>query len=392
MRAGVQAQSASCFNIPMKLTPEKNLVLLLSQPFPSEKALHAVADLYTKTGGKIDLAEIDSLLSLFQTAPLFYRNIRETAWSCSEMLERYKRAYFAGLSIAEAQIRETLSVVAVLGNEQIKAIPLKGPIGAELLFGDPALYRSSDIDLLVRPKDIEKALVVLAALGYQRTTSIDLRDEMTGSYHITVSKDAFHIELHWNLVMRYFSADPGFWWGDMKEIEYRGQRILQLSYEKLLLYLAFRLFSKGFVPLRYFMLPLGLISGQDAAFDWDKFMIYARELKMQRLANFTANLLHDIFCTEIPEAARRSRSIGYGILKNKVMEGLSAPRINTHLRMVMFLILLDTPADIFSVLLRRIFPTSAEIRLRYTIPRSSLMLLPYYLLNPFLMLLKKIKR
>ncbi len=259
----------------MSLSSEERLVLLLSQPFPSEKTLHAASDLFTETDGRIYLAEIDRLLHLYQTAPLFYRNVRETAWSCREMLERYKHIYLAGLSIAEVQIRETLAVVAGLGNEEIRTIPLKGPIAAELLFGDPALYRSSDIDLLVRPKNIEKALVVLAALGFKKTSSIDLKDEMTGSYHITVSKGAFHIELHWNLVMRYFSADPGYWWGDAEEIEYRGQRILQLSHEKLLLYLSFRLFSKGFLPLRYFMLPLGLISGQDVAFDWDKFMTYA---------------------------------------------------------------------------------------------------------------------
>ncbi len=113
---------------------------------------------------------------------------------------------------------------------------------------------------------------------------------------------------------------------------------------------------------------------------------------MQRLANFTANLLRDIFPAEIPEAARRSRSVGYDVLNNKVMTGLSEPRINTHLRMVMFLILLDSPVDIFRVLLRRIFPTSAEIRLRYNLPHGSLKILPYYLFNPFLMILRKTRQ
>ena len=58
----------------------------------------------------------------------------------------------------------------------------------------------------------------------------------------------------------------------------------------------------------------------------------------------------------------------------------------------MFLTLLDSPFDIFKVILRRIFPTPAEVRLRYNIPRGSLKILPYYLLNPFIMLFKKTTR
>jgi hypothetical protein len=60
--------------------------------------------------------------------------------------------------------------------------------------------------------------------------------------------------------------------------------------------------------------------------------------------------------------------------------------------MAVLLVLLDSPFDIFKVLLRRLFPTPAEIRLRYNIPRGSLRILPYYFLNPFLMLFKKAAR
>lgn len=376
----------------MKSSLEENLVLLLSQPFPSERAMHVVADLITKTGGTIDLTEIDRLLNVCQTAPLFYHNAGKTAWNSNEMLEKHKRVYLAGISFAEARVSETLALLSELGNEGIEAIPLKGPIGADLLIGDPGLYWSSDIDLLVRPEDMEKALALLSAQGYSRTSSIDLKDEMTGSYHITISKSFFYIELHWNLVMRYFSAAPGYWWKDVKKLDYRGQRILQLSHEKLLLYLVYRLFSRGFLPLRYCILALGIVSGQDVAFDWDKFMRYARELKMERLANFTANLLHDIFLAEIPESVQRSRMVGYDILKNRVMAGFFKPLGNSHLRMVMLLLLLESPIDMLRVLLRRLFPAPAEIRLRYNIPRRSLKAIPYYLLNPLLMLFKKAKR
>jgi hypothetical protein len=376
----------------MKLTPEENLVLLLSQPFPSEKALHAVAGLFKKTGGEVDQAEIDRLLALCQTGALFYRNIRHTAWNRGDRQEQYKFTYAAHLSVAESQLRETQAILEALKNNGIEAIQLKGPIAAEILLGDPGLYWSADIDLLVRPEDVEKALSLLAGQGYQKTSSRDVRDEMAGSYHITVSKGTYHIELHWNLVMRYFTADPGYWWEDVREIDYRGKKILQLSHERFLLYLVFRLFARGFLPLKNFVFPLALVSGQDIGLDWDKCMRYARELKMERLARFSFSLMHDAFFIDIPAPVLGQRVAGYGLLKHTVLEGLFEPRINTHLRMVMFLLLLASPFDILKVLLRRVFPSPAEVRLRYNIPAGSLKLLPYYLLNPLLMLFRKTPR
>jgi len=68
------------------------------------------------------------------------------------------------------------------------------------------------------------------------------------------------------------------------------------------------------------------------------------------------------------------------------------PRTNTHLRMIMFLTLLNTPVDIIRVLLRRLFPTLDEIRLRYNLSSGSLKFLPYYLFNPLIMLFKKTRR
>jgi len=63
-----------------------------------------------------------------------------------------------------------------------------------------------------------------------------------------------------------------------------------------------------------------------------------------------------------------------------------------YLRRIGYLYMLDSPAAIAKQVLKSIFPSAAAIRLRYNIPRGSLNILPYYLLNPFIMLFKKTKR
>ncbi|MBI5633947.1 MAG: nucleotidyltransferase family protein [Nitrospirae bacterium] len=376
----------------MQLLIEEHIVLLLSQPMPSDSVMQNVRTLLSGSSGPIDYVRLFQIANLNQVTPLLYKNLSAFQMVPQGVMQKLRTHYVANIQRNTAHLDETLHIIDILRRAGISSIPLKGSFAAETLLGDIGLYPTSDIDLLVQRDDLKKARESLIATGYEISREISEQDQLSDTNHLRFHRNKTVLELHWNLVIRYFRADPDYWWEDAKEIEYRGHRIFQLSHEKLLLYLVFRLFSKGFLPLRFFMLPLGIVSGRNMAFDWDKFMRYAGELKMERLANFAINLLQDIFFAEIPEAVQRSRMPGYELIKDRVMAGLFKSRVNTRLRMVMFLLLLDSPVDTFRVLLRRIFPPLAEVRLRYNLPRGSLKVLPYYLLNPFLMLFKKTKR
>ncbi len=376
----------------MKLSPEERIVLLLLQPFPSALVMQEVQTLLSNISRPVNYDRLIQLANMNQVTPLLYKNLSTIQIVPRAIIQLLQTHYIMTIQRNAAHLKETLQLINILSRAGISSIPLKGSFAAETLLGDMGLYPTSDLDLLVRWGDLKKARDILITNGYEISSVISEQDQLAGSYHLYFHKEATVLELHWNLVMRYFSVDPDYWWKDLTTTEYQGQKILQLSQERYLLYLVFRLFSHGFLPLRFFMLPLGIVSRQANAFDWDKFMQYARELKMGRLANFTANIFHDIFSVEIPEPVERSRMIGYDVLKNKVMAGVFNPPINSRLRMLMLLVLLDSPLNILRVLLRRLFPHPAEIRLRYNLPHGSLKLLPYYLFNPLIMLFKSIKR
>ncbi|MBI5074986.1 MAG: nucleotidyltransferase family protein [Nitrospirae bacterium] len=376
----------------MKLSPEERIVLLLSQPMPSDMVMQEVQTLLSDTARPLDYNRLIQQANLNQVTPLLYKNLSTFQIVPHEVMQRLMTHYIMNIQRNADHLEKTLQLIDILRRAGINSIPLKGSFAAETLLGDMGLYPTSDLDLFVQWDDLHVAQKTLIAAGYDLSKGIGEQDQLTASYHLRFYRDNTVLELHWNLVKRYFSADPDYWWEDLKEIEYREQKFFQLSNEKHLLYLISRLFSHGFLPLRFFMLPLIVISRQDVAFDWGTFMRSARALKMERLANFTINLLHDIFFIQIPEAFQCNRMLGYAILKDKVITGFFKPPVNSRLRMVMFLILLESPVDIFRILLRRIFPSSAEIRLRYNLPQSSLRTLPYYILNPFIMLFKKTKR
>jgi len=64
------------------------------------------------------------------------------------------------------QLRVAVGALAASG---IEVIPVKGPALAAIAYGDPARRGvSADLDLVVRPRDAERALAALTVFGYRR--------------------------------------------------------------------------------------------------------------------------------------------------------------------------------------------------------------------------------
>jgi len=373
----------------MKLSPEARIVLLLAQPLPSPSVMQEVQALLTDSLRPADYDRLLQLASDNRVTPFLYKHLAPLQIVPPEAMERLKKHYIVTIQRNAAHLEETLQIVDILSAAGIRSIPLKGSFAAETLIGDMGLYPTSDIDLLVHWDDLKKGQESLIAAGFGLSESISEQDQLLGSYHLYFHKDTTMLELHWNLVRRYFKAASAYWWEDSEETTFRGLTIPCLSNEKYLLYLIFRLFCKAFMPLHHMVLMPALL-GQK--FDSEKFMASASHLRMKRLALFTLKLMHDSFGIDVPGPVTQNRMIGYDYLRRFVIRGLFTPDVKPHRRMAVLLLLLDSPFDIFNVLLRRLFPTPAEIRLRYNIPAGSLKLLPYYLFNPLLMLFRKSPR
>ena len=90
----------------------------------------------------------------------------------------------------------TLRVAAALETAGIANVPLKGPLLARALHGDPGMRFSRDIDVLVGRQDLQRAAAALEPLGWRR-------DGGAGEpvLHLTLTHDAGlpEVELHWRL-------------------------------------------------------------------------------------------------------------------------------------------------------------------------------------------------
>lgn len=361
------------------LTKEERLVLLLSRPVLSSKEIDTCRGMIRDgVDWNIFLRKCD----IARTSPIVYRNIKSL--DVPEDTEDKLRLRYLGSLRHNLLLKDELKrIISSLNKKGIEAVPLKGPIASEQIFGDIALYTGSDMDLLVRPSDIEGAKRVLREMGYSQIGGLTEEDYRRVSYHLPpYGKKGFYVELHWNLTMRYFHSSSDFWWDEVGEIEYDEERFLSLSPERYILYAIFRLFSHAFYPLKFHVLLAGLIDFYSDRMDWDALSSMAKEIGMERLLGFTLSMMRDFFDIDIPV-----RFKGDGILMNRIkdmiLKGLFDEEPVLTRRMIIYSYLQESLKGYLSLLMRRLFPSQAEIRSRYGIKPGSKRLIFYYLMNPF---------
>jgi hypothetical protein len=102
--------------------------------------------------------------------------------------------------------RETLQVLRALEEDGIPAIPLKGVVFADKYFGGWQVRGTSDIDLLIRPEDRERAANCVRELGFRKEDRYH-----SLHYHAEYAKElpgigrSVAVELHWNLLRKHTS-------------------------------------------------------------------------------------------------------------------------------------------------------------------------------------------
>jgi hypothetical protein len=144
-------------------------------------------------------------------------------------------------------------VLPALEADGISCILLKGPSMGPA-YGERHLERwFGDLDLLVRPDRVERAMEILEGLGFRSKTE--------GSAHALIRKGHFHvvlrppalyslsIELHWELVDRgnFYRIDLDGVFDRSRIIDYRGLPMPVLSPEDEVSYLCLHLCKHGFL-------------------------------------------------------------------------------------------------------------------------------------------------
>ena len=115
--------------------------------------------------------------------------------------ERLGRYALLNASTVLMRTRELLQLLEMFGGAGILAVPYKGQVLAQQLYGNLALRQAGDIDLLIRKDDVPRSREVLLAAGYKpfrelspAKTEFRLKARYCEDY---VTPQGVHLEVHW---------------------------------------------------------------------------------------------------------------------------------------------------------------------------------------------------
>lgn len=134
---------------------------------------------------------------------------------------------------------ELVRVLDCLSNHEIVAVPYKGPVLANSIYGNIALRPSSDLDIIVQQQDILQTKELLISLGYH--PKLEMSDAQALTYLESKTEhtyDFFHkgkgimVELHWRIEPKYSAViEPRDFWYNLELSDFAGKSIANLSLE-----------------------------------------------------------------------------------------------------------------------------------------------------------------
>jgi hypothetical protein len=166
-------------------------------------------------------------------APIYYANFMKGSnikLIPKQHFLEFKEAYYKTLSKNIILYDSFKQLIQVFTDNNISVIVLKGMFLAEKLYKDIGLRQISDIDLLLKYNDIEKAGNLLMELGFENL-NLKLKRDFYKNKHFIFLKKGVIIELHQH-VFHYtekFNIDINKYWSQAKPQLINGVNAFVLS-------------------------------------------------------------------------------------------------------------------------------------------------------------------
>ena len=192
-----------------------------------------------------DWVEFARLTEHHGMGPIVYRSLaaftHAVPWPVLQQLRRdYERNAQKNLRLTHELIR----ILDCLESHGIPAIPYKGPLLAEAVYGDIASRRFSDLDILIHARDVPGAKLAVHELGY--TPTLELNDAEQASHVDSGHEWSFDgplggnlLEIQWRVLPRFYAVDFSIdnFFQRASRVDLGGSSVRTLTPEDLLLVL-----------------------------------------------------------------------------------------------------------------------------------------------------------
>lgn len=190
-----------------------------------------------------------------RVAPLLYHSLRAVrskipVWFFCEI----ERCYLANACANLKSHKDAAEVYSALGAAGIGAMGLKGIHLSDRVYRTPSLRPLSDIDVLIRKKDLPAAIKAIGSIGYKPIgNQLPMEVFLRHHFHLTFARKggSIPLELHWKLFddyktpyMEELTAEV---WRNAVESSFSGVRVLEMSPEDQIIYLGLHLSKHGYM-------------------------------------------------------------------------------------------------------------------------------------------------
>lgn len=221
--------------------------------------------------------------SLGELRELYAANARQTLWLTGELFR----------------------VLDHFENHGVEALPYKGPVLAEMLYGSVSMRQFSDLDLLVRPADVPKIKPLLAELGYELGLVLSPQEErayLGSGYEYTFDslRGRNLLEIKWQILPRFYCVD--FDVSDLfqraSEVEVNGRTVRTLHADDLVLVLCVHAAKHAWARLSWLCDLVALV--KLGGINWAALEEQASRLGIQRIVAITFLLAHRLLAAPLP--------------------------------------------------------------------------------------------
>jgi signal peptidase I len=217
---------------------EMTLILQCLRNAPREDAHRQIRDLLQ---AGIDWRSVLLLARRHKVVPLLYRGLHGAlgAEMPEDVARELRRSYQMNAARNERLLQQLLDILRCFRAHALPAIALRGPVSAELLYGDLAMRQCSDLDILVEAQHVPHAARLLQGMGYRPLFNLTpaqqadcLRREGSrynfGFWH---PEHQAQVELHWRFAPHYFAFDPDYeaLWQHRSYVRCRQQGVAALA-------------------------------------------------------------------------------------------------------------------------------------------------------------------
>ena len=243
-------------------------------------------------------------------APLIFHNLRilnMASHAPAAVWRQFEASYYSTLGDNLLLESELFQAAEQLQRCHIDFLLLKGIVLGAMLYPDPALRPSADLDILVPLPQVPAAQQALQNLGYGLQPGRQLDFQLARSYDIpfvrqSASGQGVLLELHWSLAEpELFNLDINALWTRAQPFAYNGHALRSLSPEDILFHLTIHIRKHRYVGLRWLVDVSEMLRSFGAGLDWAYLLELAQRTGACTLRYMTLQLTHDVMAAPVPQ-------------------------------------------------------------------------------------------